>query len=330
MFGIIFKVALHIGSLYIGWKLGKKILKWLKEKQNKKIWNAKRENLLRYVMQINDNYIDVKKVAQVSFERFLKLYEVSPEKWIITNESGYGDYDEFFPIYKYEADASEIPLFWETGEDLQKYREWVKEKFAKGEAALYQQARDRSMKLLTKSIKEDLERKRKRAEEEIAELEAQVKKECEQTKEKQKEIQLTLEPQTSAPVWTDEGEEPVINYLNYTTKEVEPQMRSDTPEEVIEKLKKLEINSSGEAVEVVEPSNETSVSQSAAESSSTCIQPNLFDYNYICHIRDGLMQQMQMANMQAIQNQWLNQCQSSIMSQVQYNNIMQSTHPFHF
>lgn len=221
MFGIIFRIALHVGSLYISWKLGKKISKWLTKKHNKKIWDTKRENLLRYVMRINGNYIDVKKVAQVSFERFLKLYEVSPEKWIITNKSSYGDNDEFFPIYKYEADASEIPLFWETGEDLQKYREWVKEKFAKGEAALYQQARDESMKLLTKFIKEDLERKRKRAEEEIAELEAQVKKECEQTKEKQKEIQLTLEPQTSTPIWTNEGEEPVINHLNYTTKEVE-------------------------------------------------------------------------------------------------------------
>lgn len=222
MFGIIFRVAFHIGSLYIGWKLGRKIFKYLTKKQNKKKWNTKRENLLHNVMRINGNYIDVKKVVQVSFERFLKLYEVSPEKWEITNESGYGDYDEFFPIYKYEAGASEIPLFWETGEDLQKYREWVKEKFAKGEAALYQQARDESMKLLTKFIKEDLERKRRRAEEEIAELEAQVKKECEQTKEKQKEIQLTLEPQTSAPAWTDEDEEPVLNELKYTTKEVKP------------------------------------------------------------------------------------------------------------
>lgn len=31
------------------------------------------------------------------------------------------------------------------------------------------------------------------------------------------------------------------------------------------------------------------------------------------------MQQMQMANMQAIQDQWFSQCQNSIMSQVQYN-----------
>ena len=309
MFGIIFRIAFHVGSLYISWKLGKKISKWLTKKHNKKIWDAKRESLLSYIKRINGNYIDVKKVPQVSFERFLKLYEVSPEKWIITNESSYDD--KFFPIYKYEADASEIPLFWETGEDLQKYREWVEEKFSKGEAALYQQARDESMKLLTKFIKEDLERKRKRAEEEIAELEAQVKKECEQAKEKQKEIQLTLEPQTSAPVWANEGEEPVINHLNYTTKEVESPVQAiiDGPiAEIIsdtnEDLKKL-------------LSAKTSVSQSAAEPLSTCIQPNQLDCSYIWHIRDGLMQQMQIANMQAIQDQWLNQCQSSIMSQVQ-------------
>ena len=219
MFGIIFKVALHIGSLYIGWKLGKKISKWLTKQHNKKIWDTKRENILSKSVPIHHIYTDIKKIPQVSFERFLKLYEVSPEHWSIIEDDSYG-YDDFFPVYvKYDT---EIPLFWETSEDLQKYREWVKEKFSKGEAALYQQARDESMKLLTKFVKEDLERKRKRAEEEIAELEAQVKKECEQTKERQKEIQLTLEPQTSAPVWTNEGEEPVINQLKYTTKEVEP------------------------------------------------------------------------------------------------------------
>ena len=67
-----------------------------------------------------------------------------------------------------------------------------------------------------------------------------------------------------------------------------------------------------------------------AEPLSTCIQPNQLDYNYICQARDSLMQQIQMVSMQAMQDQWLNQCQSSIMSQVQYNNIMQPIHPFHF
>lgn len=314
MFGIIFKIALCIGSLYIGYK----VVKWRIKKYNKKEWDIKRESLLRNVMRINGNSIDIKKVAQVSFERFLKLYEVSPKKWIITNESKYTTsfyesryttsfYDEYFPVYKYEEGASGIPLFWETGEDLQKYREWVKEKFAKGEAALYQQARDESMKLLTKFIKEDIEAKRKRAEEEMAELEAQVKKECERAREKQKEIQLTLEPQTLASACTDEGEKPVLNELKYTTRELESPI-------------------------------ETSVSQSAAEPSSTYIQPNQLDYDYIfqigynsiCQIEDNLTQQLQMANMRAAQDYLLSQCQSSIMSQVQYNDIMQSTHPFHF
>lgn len=300
MFGIIFRVALHLGSIYIGWRLGRKISKWFTKKQNEKKWNNTRKNLLKISARINDNYTDIKKVPQVSFERFLKLYEVSPEKWIITEDSC--SYTEYFPIYV--QGNVEIPLFWETGEDLQKYREWVKEKFAKGEAALYQQARDENMKLLTKFIKEDLERKRKRAEEEIAELEAQVKKECEQTKKKQKEIQLTLEPQT----W------------------------SNTLEEATKKIKKFEIDSSGNVIieEEVEPSNETSISQNTMKFPSTCIQPNQLDYNYICQIRDGLMQQIQVANMQAAQDYWLSQCQNSIMSQVQYNNIMQSIHPFHF
>lgn len=235
MFGIIFRIAFHVGSFYIGWKLGKIILKWLTKKHNKKEWGAKRAKLLDRSIRIRGNYTDVKKVPQISFERFLKLYEVSPEHWSIIEDDNYG-YDDYFPVYVKCDTDTEIPLFWETGEDFQKYREWVKEKFSKGEAALYQQARDESMKLLTKFIKEDLERKRKRAEEEIAELEAQVKRECEQTKERQKEIQLTLEPQASAPTW------------------------SDTPEEVIGKLMKLEINSSGDVVKEVESSNETSIS----------------------------------------------------------------------
>ena len=163
----------------------------------KKKWNNVRDNLLSMSIRIHSKYTSVKKVAQVSFERFLTLYEISPEKWIIEDDPL--SYDQYFPVYVQGSYDVEIPLFWETWEDLQKYKEWVQEKFAKGEAALYQQARDENLKQLTRFIKEDLEKKRKRAEEEIAELEAQVKKECEEAKEKQKKIQLTLEssqPQT--------------------------------------------------------------------------------------------------------------------------------------
>jgi len=186
-----FRIILLLGSSYIGWRLGRKIAKWLSKKSDKKKWNNIRDNLLGMSIRINNKYTNVKKVAQVSFERFLTLYEISPEKWII--EDGSFGYDQYFPVYVQGSYDVEIPLFWETWEDLLKYKEWVQEKFSKGEAALYQQARDENLKLLTKFIKEDLEKKHKRAEEEIAELEAQVKKECEQAKEKQKKIQLTLE-----------------------------------------------------------------------------------------------------------------------------------------
>ena len=177
--------------MYIGWRLGRKIAKWLSKKSDKKKWNSVRDDLLSMSIRIHGKFTNVKKVAQVSFERFLTLYEISPEKWIIEDYSF--SYDQYFPVYIEESCDVEIPLFWETWEDLQKYKEWVQEKFSKGEAALYQQTRDENLKLLTKFIKEDLEKKHKRAEEEIAELEAQVKEKCEQTKERQKEIQLTLE-----------------------------------------------------------------------------------------------------------------------------------------
>lgn len=199
-----FRIIIFLGGTYLGWRLGRKIAKWLSKKSEKKKWNKIRNNLLSMSIRIHDKYTNVKKVAQVSFERFLTLYEVSPEKWIIEDDP-YG-YDKYFPVYVQGSNDVEIPLFWETWEDLQKYNEWVQEKFTKGDAALYQQARDESMKLLTKFIKEDLERKRKRAEEEIAELEAQVKKECEQAKEKQKKIQLTLESSQSQ-TWSNTSEE---------------------------------------------------------------------------------------------------------------------------
>lgn len=191
MFSILVKIIISLGSMYIGWRLGRKIAKWLSKKSDKKKWNNVRDNLLSMSIRIHGKFTNVKKVTQVSFERFLALYEISPEKWVIKDNPC--SYDQYFPVYVKESYDVEIPLFWETWEDLQKYKEWVQEKFSKGEAALYQQARDENLKLLTKFIKEDLEKKRKRVEKEIAELEAQVKKECEQAKEKQKKIQLTLE-----------------------------------------------------------------------------------------------------------------------------------------
>lgn len=199
-----FRIVLLLGSIYIGWRFGRKIVRWLSKKSDKKKWNSIRDNLLSTSIRIHGKFTNVKKVTQVSFERFLTLYEISPEKWVIEDYSF--SYDQYFPVYIEESCDVEIPLFWETWEDLQKYKEWVQEKFSKGEAALYQQARDENLKLLTKFIKEDLEKKRKRAEEEIAELEAQVKKECEEAKEKQKKIQLTLESSQSQ-TWSSDPKE---------------------------------------------------------------------------------------------------------------------------
>ena len=134
---------------------------------------------------------------RISFERFLNLYSVSPEKWIITTNE-YATIHNFpFYIHTIKKDnivkQTAIPLYWETPEDLEEYYNWVEEQFEKGDAALYQNARDKSLKQLTQYIQEDLQQKRKEFEEEMKTLEEQTKKDMEKLNEK-KNIELTLEP----------------------------------------------------------------------------------------------------------------------------------------
>lgn len=134
---------------------------------------------------------------RISFKRFLNLYSVSPEKWIITTNE-YATIHNFpFYIHTIKKDnivkQTAIPLYWETPEDLEEYYNWVEEQFEKGDAALYQNARDKSLKQLTQYIQEDLQQKRKEFEAEMKTLEEQTKKDLEKLNKK-KAIELTLTP----------------------------------------------------------------------------------------------------------------------------------------
>lgn len=132
---------------------------------------------------------------RISFKRFLNLYSVSPEKWIITTNEYAVNHN--FPFYihtiKENNKQTAIPLYWESPDDLEEYYNWVEEQFEKGDAALYQNARDKSLKQLTQYIQEDLQEKRKQFEIEMKTLEEQTKKDMEKLNEK-KAIELTLEP----------------------------------------------------------------------------------------------------------------------------------------
>lgn len=143
------------------------------------------------------------KIPRITFERFLNLYAVTPEKWIIeTNEY---NMNHNFPFYINEIKTTNkrgkevieevaIPLYWTNPEELKKYYDWVEKTFEKGEGALFEKARNESLRQLTEYINEDLKEKRAQTEKELEAIENQFK---EQFKEKKETVpQLTLDPPT--------------------------------------------------------------------------------------------------------------------------------------
>lgn len=145
----------------------------------------------------------VSKIPRVTFERFLNLYAVNPEKWVIETSEWQKLHN--FPIYvnkikttnkrgKEVTEEVAIPLYWTSPEELKKYYNWVEKVFEKGEGALYENARNESLKQLTEYINEDLKEKRAQTEKELEAIENQFK---EQFKEKKETVpQLTLDPPT--------------------------------------------------------------------------------------------------------------------------------------
>lgn len=183
-----------------------------KEKSNEENWryiwnsNLSINKLTIRASDDNDKIIyeqPVSKIPRVTFERFLNLYAVNPEKWLIETNEWAKLHN--FPIYvnkikttnkrgKEVTEEVAIPLYWTSPEELKKYYNWVETVFEKGEGALFEKARNESLKQLTEYINEDLKEKRVQTEKELEAIENQFK---EQFKEKKESMpQLTLDPPT--------------------------------------------------------------------------------------------------------------------------------------
>ena len=198
--------AISLGSLFC-WNIKRKNIK--DEELKWKIrWDSdlERTHVRQYSKYNKEKEIyngPASKIPRITFERFLNLYAVNPEKWIIeTNE---WNVNHNFPFYineiktinkrgKEVIEEIAIPLYWTSPEELKRYYNWVEKKFEKGEGALYENARNQSFKQLTEYINEDLKEKRAQTEKELEAIEKQFK---EQFKEKKEAIpQLTLDPPT--------------------------------------------------------------------------------------------------------------------------------------
>ena len=201
-----------LAPVLVGGLLISQIQKINKAKEEVSHWKNQWENDLgvsRFTIRSsgdNDKIIyeqPASKIPRITFERFLNLYAVNPEKWRIETSEWQRLHN--FPIYvnkikttnkrgKEVIEEVAIPLYWTSPEELKKYYNWVEEQFEKGEGALYENARNQSLKQLTEYINEDLKEKRAQTEKDLEAIENQFK---EQFKEKEKSMpQLTLDPPT--------------------------------------------------------------------------------------------------------------------------------------
>ena len=201
-----------LAPLLIGGILISQIQKINEAKDEASRWKYKWDNdLERSHVRQNSRYNKDKeiyntpasKIPRITFERFLNLYAVNPEKWVIETDEWAVNHN--FPFYINEIKTTNkrgkevieevaIPLYWVNPEELKKYYNWVEEKFEKGEGAFYENARNKSLKQLTEYINEDLKEKRAQTEKDLAAIENQLK---EQFKEKKDTVpQLTLNPPT--------------------------------------------------------------------------------------------------------------------------------------
>ena len=170
-------------------------------------WEARYQTIKNNRITIKDNILSnpfteqINNLPQMTFERFINLYSVSPEKWKIDpiNRNSYYDANWAIPYYMTVENDMPIyyPIYWTNGEEMSKYYDWLEKVYLKGDSALNLQIRADYLKGLTEHIQNDLKENRRQAEAELEALEAQFKKDRENLKNANTPIELTLAYNTS-------------------------------------------------------------------------------------------------------------------------------------
>ena len=196
---LVISTVLGLGGLFISdhWK----------DTEEKNRWEARYQTIKNNRITIKDNVHStpfteqINNLPQMTFERFINLYSVSPEKWKIdpVNRNSYYDANWAIPYYMTVENDMPIyyPIYWTNGEEMSKYYEWLEKVYLKGDSALNLQIRADYLKGLTEHIQNDLKENRRQAEAELEALEAQFKKDRENLKNTNTPIELTLAYNTS-------------------------------------------------------------------------------------------------------------------------------------
>ncbi len=125
---------------------------------------------------------DVITMPQLTFDRWLVLYNNKPECWTIqTNEKlSWCNIPYYTKVtehkYKNEVkkDISIIPIFWKSPEEMKKYRDWVEKEYEFGNAQIFENIRNNQLKELTNYISDDIAARRKELEKEVNEARKEI------------------------------------------------------------------------------------------------------------------------------------------------------------
>lgn len=154
------------------------------------IKNIDYSNFLKEKLIINNQKYEIINFPQLSFDRWLTLFNASAENWIINvNQSDEGC---VCPIYYHKKQV--YATYWETPEDLYKFQQWVENEYKQGKSTNFQQQRDKQLAKLTKALQEDITNKQEEARHQMDELEQQVR-DAMPAKQKEDPIQKCLREQ---------------------------------------------------------------------------------------------------------------------------------------
>lgn len=121
-------------------------------------------------------------MPQLTFDRWLVLYNNKPECWTIqTNETlGWCNIPYYTKIteHKYKNKTKRaitiIPIFWKSPEEMKKYRDWIENEYELGNAKIFEDMRNNQLKKLTDYISDDIAIRRKELEKEINEVRKEI------------------------------------------------------------------------------------------------------------------------------------------------------------
>lgn len=161
-------------------------IKAIKEKRYQKEKEAQKAQLekdrqLSYKRAWNKEWtyngasIDIRNVPQLSFGQWLTFYSSTPSNWSFNDEQSMWLGTENYCIFpKYKKSELSVITFWKTPEDLDKFMKWQKNEYKKGDAAIFEEARNNQLAKLTKALREDMKQRHEQAQKEIEELEKQI------------------------------------------------------------------------------------------------------------------------------------------------------------